>query len=271
MRTVWPSPGVGQAAVMRPSPEGSSLLDPRSISGLVRWYDFSDPAQLFKDSAATDPVTADGDALGCVRDKSTAGINAIQATSGNKPVYKAGIRVGRSVGRFDGTDDFMNSASSAAWATATGCTLFVVASMVAYSTGTDTHAGFLSNASPATTVLAIRRTAANTFNAGSTDGASIVTSGNATANDTAWHYFAAWADVMGLTVGLNIDGTSTTNGFAVPSPATGASPFGVGSRSSSAADVCPGDIGEVLVYNRFVSISEQALIINNYLKPKWGL
>lgn len=255
---------------MRPSPEGAALLDPRSISGLVRWYDFSDANQLFTDSSATLPVTADGDAIGCVKDKSGLGIHGIQATGGNKPVYKVGIRAGRSVARFDGTDDYMNSASSGVWANSTGVTIIAVASMDAYSAGTDTVCGFLSNASPATTVLAIRRTTTGTFNAGSTDGAAVVTSGNASASDTGWHFYAASADVMGISVSLNIDGTITTNGFAVPTPATGASPFGIGSRSSSAADVLPGDIGDILVWNRLLSATEQVNAINGYIRPKWG-
>jgi hypothetical protein len=52
------------------------------------WYDPSDLSTLFQDSAGTTPVTADGDPVGLMLDKSGNGFHATQATAGNRPVYK---------------------------------------------------------------------------------------------------------------------------------------------------------------------------------------
>jgi hypothetical protein len=49
------------------------------------WYDPSDFSTMYTDSAGTTPVTAVGDLVGRINDKSGRGNNAIQATSGNRP------------------------------------------------------------------------------------------------------------------------------------------------------------------------------------------
>ena len=52
--------------------------------------DPSDLSTLFQDSAGTTPVAADGDPVGRWNEKSGAGRNFIQATSGSRPVYRTG-------------------------------------------------------------------------------------------------------------------------------------------------------------------------------------
>lgn len=52
------------------------------------WYDPTDIGTLFKDVAGTDPVTADGDAVALMLDKSGNGKHMLQATSGSRPLYK---------------------------------------------------------------------------------------------------------------------------------------------------------------------------------------
>lgn len=67
------------------------------------WYDPSDLSTLFQDASGTTPVTASGQLVGYVIDKSGNGNHASQATTSKKPVY-------RDVGgyrylEFDGVDD----------------------------------------------------------------------------------------------------------------------------------------------------------------------
>lgn len=69
------------------------------------WYDPSDMTTLFQDSSGTVPVTAAGQVVGMMKDKSGRGNHAIQATVGSKPIL-------RSAGNlwyleFDGIDDFL--------------------------------------------------------------------------------------------------------------------------------------------------------------------
>lgn len=55
--------------------------------GATYWFDFTDKTQLFQDAAATTPVAADGDPIGRVNDKITAGYCST-AVAGEKPTYK---------------------------------------------------------------------------------------------------------------------------------------------------------------------------------------
>jgi len=52
------------------------------------WYDPSDLSTLFQDAAGTIPVTADGDPVGLMLDKSGNGNHASQSVSGARPVYR---------------------------------------------------------------------------------------------------------------------------------------------------------------------------------------
>lgn len=87
---VWSSPigwntrGWGWAAPV-------SSFDPDTLfpgSEVGAWWDLSDISTLWQDSARTTPVTADSDPLGCVDDKSGNGNHLLQATAGNRPLYK---------------------------------------------------------------------------------------------------------------------------------------------------------------------------------------
>ena len=74
------------------------------------WYDPSDLSTLFQDSAGTTPVTATGQPVGKMLDKSGNGNHAIQTTSSKRPLYQeAG---GLSYLLFDGVDDTMVTTAS---------------------------------------------------------------------------------------------------------------------------------------------------------------
>ena len=92
------------------SSTGTAAFSPLDIAGLQLWLDGSDIATLFQDSAKTTPVTSDGDVVGAMADKSGNGNDVVEATTANKPIYKTGIENGKSVVRFDGTDDKLTSA-----------------------------------------------------------------------------------------------------------------------------------------------------------------
>lgn len=70
------------------------------------WYDPSDLTTLFQDSAGTTPVTAAGQPVGLMLDKSGRGNHATQSTAGQRPTYQID-GTGRSYLSFDGIDDGM--------------------------------------------------------------------------------------------------------------------------------------------------------------------
>lgn len=82
---------------------------PTDVSGLAAWYDASDIATLFQDSAGATPVTANGDRVGKMNDKSGNGVHLIQASSTFRGYYDA-ISFGGGGIRFDGAQVLNNAA-----------------------------------------------------------------------------------------------------------------------------------------------------------------
>ena len=90
----------------RGSRSGSfSIADLFAFSEQGAWYDPSDLSTLFQDSAGTTPVTASGQPVGLMLDKSGNGNHATQAISAKRPIYTEGS--GLSWLAFDGVDDAM--------------------------------------------------------------------------------------------------------------------------------------------------------------------
>lgn len=71
------------------------------------WYDI-DPAYLYQDSAGTTPVTAPGQTVGLVLDRSGRGNHLVQGTLANRPLYQVDGN-GKGYLQFDGSDDFLIS------------------------------------------------------------------------------------------------------------------------------------------------------------------
>lgn len=76
-----------------------------AAGGTGAWFDPFDMSTLWKDTAGTTPVTADGDLVARMDDKSGAGANATQGTSSKRPTFRtaAGLRWLE----FDGLDDVL--------------------------------------------------------------------------------------------------------------------------------------------------------------------
>jgi hypothetical protein len=70
------------------------------------WYDPSDITTLFQDSAGTTPVTAAGQPVGRVLDKSGRGNHATQSTAASRPTYQV-TAGGLPYLSFDGVDDWL--------------------------------------------------------------------------------------------------------------------------------------------------------------------
>jgi hypothetical protein len=70
------------------------------------WYDPSDRSTLWQDTAGTVPVTAAGQSVARMNDKSGRSFHQLQATAASRPTYQVDAD-GRGYLAFDGTDDFM--------------------------------------------------------------------------------------------------------------------------------------------------------------------
>lgn len=81
------------------------------------WYDATDISTLYQNSNGTNPVTAAGQSVAFIQDKSGNGYNAIQPTSGFRPIYtiapKNGVRnVARGAASVDDTTYWPSSSVS---------------------------------------------------------------------------------------------------------------------------------------------------------------
>lgn len=76
------------------------------------WYDPSDLSTLWQDTAGTTPVTADGQSVARIDDKSGNGNHLTQATASKRPVYRTAGGLHWLL--FDGVDDFLRTSAFAA-------------------------------------------------------------------------------------------------------------------------------------------------------------
>lgn len=122
----------------------SSSFSPLSLSPLA-WYDPSDLATLWQDTAATTPVTADGQAVARIDDKSGNGRHMTQATAAARPLYKTAGGLHWLEG--DGVDDTMASAGTV------NVTPGMTVAMAAKSLGTGSNSSY--------STFAVRTSSAN--------------------------------------------------------------------------------------------------------------
>jgi hypothetical protein len=99
------NPGMRRSGARRFSP---AALFAASETGV--WYDPSDLTTLFQDTAGTTPVTAVGQTVALMLDKSGRGNHATQATAAQRPTYRLDAG-SRPYLEFDGVDDGMVTTS----------------------------------------------------------------------------------------------------------------------------------------------------------------
>lgn len=73
------------------------------------FYDPNDLSTMFQDAAGTVPVTAAGQPVGLIRDKSGRNNHAFQTTSASRPILRKNAVTGANYLAFDGSDDFLQT------------------------------------------------------------------------------------------------------------------------------------------------------------------
>ena len=104
---------------------GARVFLPTDIAGLQLWLDANDASTLFQDAAKTTPA-GNGDVVGAWGDKSGQGNDATQTTTAAKPTVQFNVLNGKSVLRFDGTDDFLSTGAFAGGSLSQPTTFFLV-------------------------------------------------------------------------------------------------------------------------------------------------
>jgi hypothetical protein len=75
------------------------------------FYDPNDLSTMYQDAAGTVPVTAVGQAIGLIRDKSGRNNHARQTTSASRPILRKNAVTGANYLEFDGSDDFLQTSN----------------------------------------------------------------------------------------------------------------------------------------------------------------
>ena len=88
----------------------AAAWSPADLVSLGAWYDPSDLTTMFQDAAGTTPVTAAGQPVGLILDKSGNGYHASQSTSTARPLFQVDGS-GHCYLAFDGVDDYLNTAA----------------------------------------------------------------------------------------------------------------------------------------------------------------
>lgn len=109
----------------------ASRFLPSSIANLAAWYDASEASSLF-DATSGGSLVASNGAVARWEDRSGNGFHLGQATANNRPLRITGEINGRDVLRFDGTNDFIERATTSAsmsgslFSVTSGASLFMV-------------------------------------------------------------------------------------------------------------------------------------------------
>jgi hypothetical protein len=88
----------------------SAAWTPTDLASLGAWFDPSDLSTMFQDAAGTTPVTAAGQPVGLILDKSGNGHHASQSTSTARPLFQIDGS-GNAHLVFDGVDDYLSTAA----------------------------------------------------------------------------------------------------------------------------------------------------------------
>ena len=240
----------------------SGVYSMREIADVVRagaWIKDAIPEQgLLRRYKADNLALADNDPVSSWTDSSPAADHAVQATSGNRPVLKTGILNGRSVVRFDGSNDFLsfglilNSASAAAH-------FFVVSDLNASLGGimTTRHQTTLNGWS-------VRYDSSTLLNYYHTNH-----SPNSTFTITdQFNILEVQRDGLALTAGANgvMGSTVSNSGYNTSTAARTV----IGADKNGTADFLNGDIAEIIIYDHVLSGPDRAAVLD-YASGRYGI
>lgn len=237
---------------------GGAPFSPRDIPSLIQWLDGSDISTLFQDNAKTTPVTADGQVVGAWADKSGNGYDVTQATAGNKPLYKAAIKAGRSVIQCV-SNDYLVGAFGAPL-TQPFTTLVVAKLDAAYVN--DNNNRILFDGNDATNRVLIYKDGSTAPDSWGIWADSGVTDGNASAN---WTLFDALYN--GASSQMWVNGASALTGNPGAKVLDGIT---VGGYYVGSSVMWSGYIAEVLVYDVALTVAQRQQV-ELYLNNKWSV
>lgn len=243
---------LGDTLVWEPAPSGPP--GPDSITGLLRWLVADDVAQTDGSNVASWPDRVAGGAT-------------TQATSGLQPTLQTAELNGHAVVRFDGTDDWMSTPSTALTSDLTVIAIckFATATPTRGPVGLDGSGGrvFIMRydfpASVPTATLVSYNSTTGTVN-----------DGQAPYTPTDWNVITGVRSANASQTFVNGTSAAATTGTAGLVGRSGSFSIAVGRADTFGATYLPGDIAEVLVYNHALDATERA-VVHTYIQDTYGI
>ena len=267
MSSTWIS---GHGAISGNWVSGGSAepFSPDLISGLTRWFDFSDLTTITKDGS---------DLVSQVVDKSSNAVNATQSTAGKKPTYVAASQNGKSILRFSGAQNgpVLDLGTGTLITTATGFSIFIAFKVNTFLTEVQPYlANFKTDASTTYGIMTEQNT--GRLHSGGSGLAQLKSDASAF---TFTDFGIATIQGVGSDVtsvanynllnnanSLNVNSGGLAGGWVHANSYFGMSRYSDGTWYASATY----DAGELLIYNGTMSTASRTSIIS-YLKTKWGI
>jgi hypothetical protein len=238
----------------------TGFVSPKSIAGLVAWWDASSPTYLFDATSGGSQVAADG-AVARWEDRSGSGNHAAQTTTGSRPVRKLAAIGGKDAVRFDGTDDYLHLT------TAIGASSFTIAAVMRkWDQPGDPIMG-LGSSSSSLPVTHVDNADDGTFCA-RYDGSGAGT------------YAGRYPPVIARTTpvlfvcdsslpAMYVDGVQVATNYAAAGVISGATFDDMGARLGGFGYYAKAEVGEMAVYGRVLTAAERRNV-EGYMRRKWS-
>jgi hypothetical protein len=256
-------------------PRAASGFDPRSITGLLAWYDVADMSTLAQNSNGTTAASAENDPVGYLKDKGPNGYHMTQSTNNARPLLKLAAQSGRPALLFDGNDDFLiNTNNFLNGLRPSAAFIGQRQSDNPLNRTNQLHAVCSAGRSGAAGERIYNGGLRNTFNAGTVNHV-FITGGNTRRNGAASLDTGTAPTAFSIATGADGPAGNTVlvqnSGDGV---ILGAARDGVGSIGGGGAVQLAfwlsGRIGEVILYNRVLTLAERQAL-ERYLSGKWGI
>ena len=232
-------------------------FDPLSITGLVAWYAFDEIGTLFQDTARTTPITADGQIIKGVTDKSGTANHLSEATNG--PSYQEGELNALPIARFDGSNDQLSVTITAD----NSRTTFIVAKKTTSPSGANDALVAMGNSNSILYTNSVTSATALLFFQNQAAGTTTITGTTA----TNWNIMTVKLTSLSV-MDVYANGGTPVN-LDPNDVIDGGTAWVLGSRGAG-SDPGDYDIAEVLIYNSVLSATDHNAV-GDYLADKWAL
>jgi hypothetical protein len=262
-------------------------FSPEDVAGLEFWLDANDPAFLFQDESGTIPAVANADPIGLWNNKFLpigAGLSSPSVVSGggasNKPTLRTNVINGKSVVRFDGSNDFLVGVNEININNSV-LTVFVAAKRISHINANESLMSLSENdkvdfdvTGSGASIGSGSPGATNLVDARADEDMSFLThpgNGVPFIYESKYNGTTQQAWINGATV-APVTNAGSSGSFVIQRIMLGFRYANAGNPSSEGGLSNPSnnDIAEVLIYESAVSPANQ-LLIRNYLATKWGI